>query len=286
LSALTKTFIVLQLLFSVVCAVLLVLFVTKTENYKNLVTDERVKNVGLAASYANAERSKSATESEVNRLQGQLSDTMKQLTTARDTAAAAAATKDAALQEVKNQLSAALAQNQTLAAANTTNAATIDAKDKELAGLRTQVPDLVAKYNTVSRAKIEVDNQLRAAELAIRKLQETIAQMPGGGAGAAAPIGSENQIQVLTASNAAAAGKINGQVSNVALAQGRTLIEMPLGERDGIKVGAKLYVYRASGYIGDATVERVSADQSVAVIMSTKPGETVKVGDLVATVGQ
>jgi hypothetical protein len=279
-------FIVLQLVFSLVCAVLLVLFISKTENYKNTVNDVRTQNVGLAASLANAERVKTVAESGANTVQGQFNDAMNQLTKAKADASANSAKQDAALLDLKNQIASRDATNQALTSANSSDAATIAANNAELAKLRPQVADLTKQYNEAYRAKNEGDNQLKAAELAIRKLQETIAQMPGGGAGAAAPPGSENQIQVLTASSAVAAGKVNGRVSDVAQAQGRTLIEMPLGERDGIKVGTKMYVYRASGYVGDATVERVSPDQAVAVVVSTKPGESVKVGDLISTVGQ
>jgi hypothetical protein len=279
-------FIVLQLVFSLVCAVLLVLFISRTENYKNTVNDVRTQNVGLAASMVNAERARALADSNSRTVQGQLDTTVNELTKSRADAAATAAKQEASLLDLKNQLASRDASIQALTSANTSDAATITANNAELAKLRPQVADLTKQYNEVYRAKNEVDNQLKAAELAIRKLQETIAQMPGGGAGAVAPVGSENQIQVLTASSAVASGKVNGRISDVALTQGRTLIEMPLGERDGIKVGTKMYVYRASGYVGDATVERVSPDQAVAVVISTKPGETVKVGDLIATVGQ
>ena len=79
---------------------------------------------------------------------------------------------------------------------------------------------------------------------------------------------------------------MNTQISDVASANGRTLIEMPLGTCDGIQVGTKVYVYRSNGYVGDATVQTVSQAQSVAVVMSTKAGETVQKGDLVSTTGQ
>jgi hypothetical protein len=286
LSALTKMFIVLQLVFALVCAVLLILFISKTENYKTTASNERATSVGLAASLVDTQRAKATADTRAETLQSKLNETFTQLTQAKAEAAANLAKQDAAIQDLKNQLAGVNAKNDTLTAANSTDSATIAANNAELARLRPLVADLTKQYNEVYRAKNEVDNQLKAAELAIRKLQETIAQMPGGGAGAVAPVGSESQIQVLTASSAATVGKVNGRISDVAQAQGRTLIEMPLGERDGIKVGTKMYVYRASGYVGDATVERVSPDQAVAVVISTKPGEAVKVGDLIATVGQ
>jgi hypothetical protein len=286
LSALTKMFIVLQLVFSLVCAVLLVLFISKTENYKTRVTEAQSQNVGLAVSYANAERAQKAAEANAAALQAQYNDAMNRLARANTDLTAAKADLAAANAKAEASQQAADAVNSTLAASNKTYSAIIDAYKAELDKLRPQVAELTKQYADIYRAKNEVDNQLKAAEQSIRKLQVMLAQGGGGSAGAVAPLGSDGQIQVLTASNAANGGKVNGQISDVALAQGRTLIEMPLGERDGLKVGTRMYVYRASGYIGDATVERVSTNQAVAVVVSTKPGESVKVGDLVSTVGQ
>jgi multidrug efflux pump subunit AcrA (membrane-fusion protein) len=287
LSALTKMFIVLQLLFSVVCASLLIIFISKTENYKLTVTEERAKSFGLAGSYANAERAKATAEANALTLQGQLNTLTAQLAEAQTKADAAAKKAEVDNLTLSGQANLANAQVTTLTSANKTYAAIVEANQAELKDLRPKVAELTKQYADIYRVKNELDNQLTAANKAISKLQFLLAQGGGGGAGAVAPIGGpEGQIQVLTATSATTGGKINGRVSDVALAQGRTLIEMPLGERDGVKVGTKMFVYRANGYVGDATVERVSADQSVAVVISTKPGEAVKVGDLVSTVGQ
>jgi prefoldin subunit 5 len=286
LSALTKMFIVLQLVFSLVCAVLLVLFISKTENYKTTVAAVNARDVGLQVSYGKAESARSAAEAKATALQAQFNDAMNKLGTANDALAEAKAKGGADLAALQAKFDAISADNATVTASNKTYAAIIDAYKTELDKLRPQVSELTKQYGDIYRAKNEVDNQLKAAEQSIRKLQVMLAQGGGGSAGAVAPLGSDGQIQVLTASNAATGGKVNGRISDVALTQGRTLIEMPLGERDGLKVGTKMYVYRDSGYVGDATVERVSTNQAVAVVVSTKPGETVKIGDLVSTVGQ
>jgi hypothetical protein len=283
LSALTKMFIVLQLVFALVCAVLLVLMVSKTENYKTNVETEKTKNTALGASYVKAQGEKAAFQEQVADLEKQKSDLGARLEAALKATNDLKISSNAALADAKALLDAATANNAKLSNAIATSGDTIKANKAELDKLRPQVADLTKQYNELYRAKNEVDNQLRRAELDINKYQEMLAQ-GGGGAGAMAPIGSEKQIQTI--SSAAAAVKVNAQISNLSQAQGRTLIEMPLGTRDGITVGTKMFVYRASGYVGDATVENVSPEQSVAVITSTKPGETARIGDLVSTVSK
>jgi len=278
-------FIVLQLVFSLVVSVLLVLMVSKSENYKAQVEAANTKNVALAASYAKSEGEKTIAQSKLSDVQTQLNAATNKLNTATAEATAAASKSDATNLDLTNQIAALRSQITTLTAAVTTATSSIDAKDKELGVLRPEVAEYTTKYNEIYRAKNEADNQIRAAEQAIRKLQEIIAQAPAaGGAGGVAPTG--DQVQVLSASSVAAAGKVNGRVSGILPSLGKTLIEMPLGTRDGIQVGTKIFVYRATGYVGDATVTRVTPDQSVATIDSTKQGETVQMGDLVSTTGQ
>ncbi len=51
-----------------------------------------------------------------------------------------------------------------------------------------------------------------------------------------------------------------------------------------MKVNTRFTIYRNNGYIGDAVVQKVFPDNSVAQVTAVKPGESVKAGDL-ATIG-
>ena len=51
------------------------------------------------------------------------------------------------------------------------------------------------------------------------------------------------------------AAKVNAAVKKTTTSAGRTLIEMPLGTRDGLALNTKLYVYRSTGYVADAVIE-------------------------------
>ncbi len=283
MSALTKILIVLQLVFSLACSVLLVLMVSRTENFKTTSTENNTKYIGMAASYDKAKADVTAAEASQ-------AESLKQAIAAR--AELAKYTAEVAIEGSKAEIAKLAQQTQLTTLSNqlamlqvslkTVNDS-MALKDKELADLRPQVTDLVKKYNDIVRAKQEADNLLQAAEQSIRKYQIIIAQ-GSGGAGAIAPIGSGDQIQVLA--SGPAAGKVNGQITDVSQAAGRTLIEMPLGTRDGIKVGTNVYVYRANSWVGDATVQQVTPEQSVGVVMKSKAGEIVQKGDYVSTIGQ
>ena len=153
-------------------------------------------------------------------------------------------------------------------------------KVKEVDDIRPRVSTLLTQNSELGRANNDLQNQLQSAELAVRKLQEQIASSDNTKPGAAAP-GAEtsNQVTSLSAGNQASA-QINGTVTGVELSAGRTLVGTGLGSRDNVKVDTHFAIYRDNKFIADAVVIRVTPNESVAAIKSSKPGETVQPGDL------
>jgi hypothetical protein len=77
---------------------------------------------------------------------------------------------------------------------------------------------------------------------------------------------------------------INGKISDVKPTVGRTLIELPLGTRDGVRKDTRFMIYRGNTYVADAVVVgNPEPDKSVAAVdaNSVKAGETVQKGDMV-----
>jgi hypothetical protein len=293
MSSLTKMLVVLQLVFSLVLSVAIVLMVSKQEPYKTELDAALSGQKASAAMLVSAQQKLGATEQNLAAAQGdvtKLTNRVNQLTTDMTNAQAKSDTENLALKAENGRLTA---QNSALQTANATATQTIGALNAELTDLRPRVADLTTKYNEIYRSKNESDNQLRAAEQAIRKLQEQLqaalsAPAATGTAGATASIsgpGTEGQVQVL--SNAASAGgPINGKVGKIQEVRGLILFEVPMGARDGIKEGTKLFVYRGNSYVADAMITVVTPDVSVAKITTAKAGETVKEGDMVSTIGQ
>jgi len=282
LSSLTKIFIVLQLVCSLVVAVLIVSLVGKQQPLQRNLDAEIVKT-NAAQAWAQKEHN------EVMRLQSEASDS-----------SAAALKAAGALQQQIDQLRAQLAtaksdkdtsdaKNMQLQAALNQSAAAVDSLTKQVAAMndenRRLGPEnvsLIQKNAELNRANNELQTSLRFAEQSIRKLQEQLATAPEGPKGGSAAPGNEaNTVATLT--NQAPA-QINGKVTAVTPTAGRTLLQLPLGTRDGVKVGTRFMVYREpGGYIADAVVERVAPDEAVAAVdtKTVKKGESVKSGDMV-----
>ena len=133
------------------------------------------------------------------------------------------------------------------------------------------------------RTNNELSTQATFNGQAIRKLQEQlqIATENAGKGGAAVPADEANKVASLTVQTPAL---INGKISDVRAAAGRTLIQVPLGTRDGVRKDTRFTIYRNSTYVADAVVVgNPEPDQCVAAVDSgsMKPGATVKTGDMV-----
>ena len=281
MSALTKILIVLQLVFSLVLSVVLVLMVSKMDPYKQRVDaaqtalfaatadkvrlEEAVAAANAAATAANDKATTEATARATERAKNASDATAADLNRMK---------LEAQVAGLQTQLASLTASNKTLADANAE-------KDKRLADLAPQVQKLTQQNAALYQSNQEGQNQLRAAEQALRKLQEV--QQAGGGAAGGLPTGSDNQVVALSSANPVRAS-INAKISNIAQSAGRTLIELPLGTRDGVQNGTTLMIYRNNNtYVGEAVVTRVTPDSSVAQVTKTKPGETVRGDEMVST---
>ncbi len=282
MSALTKMFVVLQLVFSLFLAVLLTLMVSKQQNYRDVATSAHDSAVISAAQVA-ADKGQLATiQTQDQNAQNMLNDANTKLADAQAQALKLQGDLDASKAQAASSAESAKVEHDNLTSAIQTATAENASANKELASLRPQVADLDKKNAELSRAKNEADNENRAAELAIRKLQEQIANASQT-APAAGTAGNESSVASLTSSNAA--GAVNAKITDVQVLNGRTLVEMPLGVRDGIQSGTRVMIYRGNQYIGDAVVNRVTTDSSVAAVLGNV-GANVHQGDMISTVGQ
>jgi chromosome segregation ATPase len=278
LSGLTKIFIVLQLVCSLVLSVLIVLLVSRQEPYKAQLEQANTGRIALQATIAHLQLEVADRDATLAKAQKDLADEIaKNQRGSADLSTRLAQAEQARLTG-ESERARLQQQNTSLANSIETLKNLISEQNKALEDLRPRVAKLIEENAQYGRNNNDLQNQLAAAEQAIRKLQEQIAQSEAAprNNGAAAPAGG-NQVANLSA-NAAA---INGRVTDVLQQAGRTLIEMNLGTRDGVKQNQRFAVYRNNSYIGEAQVNRVTADASVAIITTTKQGETVQRNDVI-----
>jgi hypothetical protein len=280
LSSLTKIFIVLQLVCALVLSVMVVTLVARQEPYRAMVSAEHLK----------AEASQAALQAKTNEVEALLQERK----VANDERTALATTNaqendrlKTDLAQRKIELDAANAKISTVtsalqqqSAANESMTKQLAAKDDEIRRLAPENVSLIQKNAELTRANNELSTANRFAEQSIRKLQE---QLASSETKSGASTGG-NEASTVASLSAQTPAKINGKITSVTPTAGRTLLELPLGTRDGVKVGTRFIVYREpGGYIADAVVEKVAPDESVAAVDSKtmKKGETVRTGDMV-----
>lgn len=284
MSGLTKIFIVLQLVFSVALSVLLVLMVSKQDNYKAQVDAARTASIAQTASLAAAQTNVEIANAAVADYEKRLADAKQAAQETAGKLLATNASQQAQILDLQAQIASASTNISALTATNALASKLVAQYSDQLKDLSPKVSDLTNKYSEATRTINELTTQLRGSERAVRSLQEQIAtqqQAPGKSGGAAAPNESGGQVASLSAATPTAT-QINGKVTGTADSAGRTLVETGLGSRDGVKVNTRFAIYRNGSYLADAVVQRVTADQSVAVVVGTvKQGETIQKGDVV-----
>ena len=278
MSALTKIFIVLQLVCSLVVAVVLVGALKTQKNYKD---DADAAHMALKAAQAVSVKLSNDTamvRADVDRLNQELrvakgsadqkiSDLIKQkgdVEIERDAARAQISVEG-------NKVAQLTAANESLAKENAR-------VSEEIRKLAPENAKLIMQNAELARANNEATTQLKYAEQTIRKLQEalTTAEATKGGA---VMTNSSNTVAMLSTQTPAL---INGKVVQSHISSGRTLVEVGLGARDGVKQGARYVISRNGTFVAEAVVEKVTPDASVAVTTdNVKRGETIMAGDLV-----
>jgi hypothetical protein len=284
LSTLTKILVVLQLVFSLIVAVVIVFGVSRLENYRAQVDASHMQMVAAQASLAKSQNDVAVADAQVADANSRLASATDELKKQNNDLA----TKLAEVSSERGALEARNAQQQSSISQLTSSIDSqnklIAAKDTELASLRPENISLVQKNAELNRVNNDQSTANRLAEQAIRKLQEQLATsetMPGKAGAMGTSDNGDSGVASLSASPANA--QINAKISSIAPSAGHTLIEVPLGTRDGVKVNTALRIYRNSGYVGDAVVQSVFADSAVAQVTIVKPGDSIKVGDLVMT---
>ena len=283
MNILTKTFIVLQLVFSIGLAVMIVLTIGEQNEYKSQVAGEHKARVAAVAAAQDASAKLALAETNLNEAKKDRSNDVAKLS--------------ADLERRTNDLNSAKTRQDTLeaqladATANNTRltntiAAVRDqlaARDTDLKDLRPQVADFVKKNAELTRAIDQLSNEKELNVKAIKTLQEEIAVMKRAESApktqAAAGGAAVSQLSAGTPT----AVQINGKIQKVQDLNGRTFVTLSLGGRDGVQQGNRFTIYRNNEYVGDAVVQRVVPDQAIAEVTVTR--KAVQANDLVISGG-
>jgi hypothetical protein len=277
LSSLTKIFIVLQLICSLIAAVVLVVAVKSQTPYKALADADHMALIGAQASLAQKTNVVNALNSQITQLNldvknaaGEAGRLINQLKQDKALAESARDAAEAKIAQGGNQVTAMTNANEALAKQ-------VEVLHQEIARMGPENNKLITQNAELSRANNEAVTQLRFAESTIRKLQEELAAQattaPKGGAAVSSESGAVASLSIQ------APAQINGKVSDAR----NGLVELPLGARDGVRVGTRFTAQRGTNFIADVVIDKVTPDASVGHAENVKKGEAVRKGDLVTS---
>ena len=290
MNVLTKVFVVLMTILSVVLVSLVVPFVANTENFKD--------QVAAAKAEANAARAEAAVQQA--RAEATRSDLIQQI----DGFKAIENSIRQSNENLKSQLSSAKADLEKSRSdlirtqadiANLTSANEQFAKiqvdlQKELAvrrdetvKLRSQVIELGQANNDQSSATNALRRAVRLAQENLIKTQEELAQAnetlrkipqdvlisytrPGAG-------------DTDTTTNPISPVPINAQVTDVKQAGETTLVQLNVGSSGGIRQNYQFQVHRDGEYLGSVVIMTVDEQAAVGRVRLLKSGAQIKTGD-------
>ena len=285
MNALTKIFVVLQLVLALVLSVLVVQFIYKQDRYKAEVLAQQKTAVASAAALSAAERSnlvlrhnalranrvadreKRQLQTQILALQGKLSDdgiTIAQLKAAQS----AASTNVTLLTNTVNSLNKQVAD-----------------QTAQLNRLRPSELKYINENAQLNRRNDELTNQRDAAEKTIQTLQESVAALTKkirqAMSTAMASKGPGTSASLTDMMGVPTSVLVNGTVRNVREFNGHTYVSTTLGVKDGVTKGTRLTIYNGQKYIGDVIVQQSDATESIGMVTLTAPGAKVAVDEMV-----
>jgi hypothetical protein len=234
--------------------------------------ENSVLRVAAEAKIADAVNNSFNMNSGLTTENAQLKKDKADLTTTLSTTSAAKAKTDADLTIATNTIARDASTMGQMETAN--SQLTAEVKDS-----RPKLAQLAKELAEVNMVNEQQATKLEQAARAIDRLKEQLVDASKPAAGASSTgIGGVKTLSV----GLATAVPTNGKVVDVKSDNGKTYLALSLGERDNIQVGTRFLISRGDKYIGDAIVERVSPDQSVAVVRAGNPFP-VQVNDLVSS---
>jgi len=260
LSVLTKLFVVLLVVSSLLLSASVVVFVNRVEDFhtqldtsKKQADTLKATNARLTRDLADAQRSMLDQQTAASNEAGDLNRKLVE--------------KDAEMQKLANA-------NGELTKKSLVDAATIKgttdlarAAQEENKGLQQLTSELRNKYDEILKKDGELntmvtvlDNQLRAVDHERQLLQERLAEVTsaaknGGGGGGARAAGSAE-------APSASAGPINGVVRSVEVLGGKKYATISVGSADNVTKGMKFNVVQGGEFLGYLTVDGVQPNEA------------------------
>ena len=290
MSVLTKLFVVLVMVLSVLLVALVVSFAANTQNYKQLAEKEKlnreaaqraaslvgkdlaVAREGFDLQIAHLQDESRALKSNITLLSAQLAD-----------AEARAIAEQANSQETRASLSTLIAANEQHARMN------LDFS-QELNQRRTAMVELQTKLIELTDRNTELEGQVSTAERQVRRFREQMTELQEQLKGledrvATLPPDVRSMVYSTQPSGEfEPEPTIAGRVVNILQVGDQTFVEINIGQSDLVKPNMKFLVHRDGKFLANLVITLVEEQQSAGLLALVD--QPVQVGDMVQTGGQ
>ncbi len=270
MSSLTKAFVVLVTVLSVLLVALVVPYVAKTEDLSGQIDQLSGQKIAAEELARSAQQEVSAAQERASEQSALLNQQVSNLTqevirlqTEADDARALALQEQRKLSRLEaelSRLSAAAVQDSQLLSATTadlkeTRQSLVDAQTK-LVQLGDRNNELESQRDSLNRQVNRIGEKMVSLEQDNVTLRGVLARVPEQYR-AELSTGQQTQDVPFTP-----ASPIAGRVTDVKLAAGSQLVQVDIGSKDGVQEQMKFLVHRDDQYIGTFVVDRVESAAS------------------------
>ena len=273
MSPLTKAFVVLVTVLSILLVALVVPFVAKTGTLTDEISTLKTQVQVAEAAFVSADAERTRLVAQQSGGNAELQASVNTLRSENLRMAQQLATATSGQQQAANELSKASATKTIMAQSgerltelvqDRTQALTV--AQNELVTVKTQNAQLIQQNN-------ELDAQVNTLTGSLRLMQERLADASSGAS--ASTYSGTGSARSTDSSKA-----IRGNVSDVESTDGITLIQINVGANDGLITGSKVLIYRGSdNYVATAIVNTVDGNVSVARV--SQANDNIRAGDSV-----
>jgi len=266
-SPITKLFVVLHVVLSMLLTAGVVVFVNRVDDYAKTVADLKQKNTAADARAAAAGTAADAAKEALNKAN---TDLQKQVLDAANERVAAASALNAAqmqLADISKQLAIVQADNSKFASMSQALQAAQTAAIAQVTELRTKVDDLTKSKLELDTAVADLTNQRDVLEKQRRDLAEKVS-MIGGQYDQVLAAAKDQHIDLNKLPKAPGTGSgappINGVVSEVRMIEQVPYATISVGSADAVVKGMEFKVIdRDKGdFLGVLTVESVDTNEA------------------------
>ena len=290
MGVLTKVFVVLVTVLSVLLVALIVPFVANTENYKQQLEDSRTAKAAaeelatLRQNELNAAQSRDSEMVTVLKSQAQnLSTQINLLTQQLADSEAKARSESEKLAKFEADWSRLIATNQQNTQMTQELRAELTERREKMVDQQTQMIELADRNN-------ELESQIEAMTRQVRRVHEQLTQLQEQNADLEqklAQLPPQWQQKILSEEVQAAPfipeTPIRGQITKVQQLKDELFVQVNVGENDGVITNMKFLVHRGNQFLGTLIITTVDAQNSAGRMQLTQ-GQ-VAVGDSILTGG-